>query len=227
MADHPGGKQPLASTAESGVRLTVFGATGRTGRQVLRAGLEAGLSITAYARHPEKLADVAGRMRVIQGELDDEAALRQAVGGAGAVLSVLGPSEASKSYVVSRGTELVVAAMHLEGVRRLVVTAGAGVRQPGNSPGAMDRVMGWLVRRMAAEVHEDMRRTVAVVQASRLDWTVVRAPRLVEGGAKGRVRVGMVGLGTGFRLNRVDLAQFLIDVATSDQFLHQAPVVSN
>ncbi|MGA9193056.1 MAG: NAD(P)H-binding protein, partial [Anaerolineales bacterium] len=78
MADHPGGKQPLASTAESGVRLTVFGATGRTGRQVLRAGLEAGLSITAYARHPEKLADVAGRMRVIQGELDDEAALRQA-----------------------------------------------------------------------------------------------------------------------------------------------------
>jgi hypothetical protein len=80
---------------------------------------------------------------------------------------------------------------------------------------------------MAAEVHEDMRRTVAVVQASRLDWTVVRAPRLVEGGAKGRVRVGMVGLGTGFRLNRVDLARFLIDVATSDQFLHQAPVVSN
>jgi len=217
----------LISTAEAGFKLTVFGATGRTGRQVIGAGLQAGLAITAYARHPEKLNDVAGRVRLVKGELDDEAALRQAVGGAGAVISVLAPSGASKSYVVSRGTELVVAAMHLEGVRRLVVTAGAGVRRPGDLPGPMDRVMGWLVRLMAAEVYKDMRSTVAVVQASGLDWTVVRAPRLVEGDAKGRVRVGMVGLGTGLRLNRVDLARFLIDVATTDQYLHQSPVVSN
>jgi putative NADH-flavin reductase len=217
----------LVSTAEAGFQLTVFGATGRTGQQVIRAGLEAGLSITAYARHPEKLDDVAGRVRVIPGELSDEAALRRAVAGAGAVLSVLAPSEKSKSHVVSAGTERVLAAMHSEGVRRLVVTAGAGVRQPVDTPGPMDRVMGWLIRLMAADVYEDMRRTVAVVQASRLDWTVVRAPRLVDGPASGRVRVGMAGQGTGIRLSRADFGRFLIDLVTSDQFPHQSPVVSN
>lgn len=215
------------STAEDGFRLTVFGATGRTGQHVLRAGLAAGLSLTAYARHPEKLIDVAERVRVVPGELQDEAGLRRAVGGAGAVLSVLAPSGASTSHDVSSGTELVVAAMHMEGVRRLVVTAGAGVGQPGDAPGPIDRVMGWMVRLLASDVYEDMRRTVAVVQASRLAWTVVRVPRLVDGAASGRVRVGRVGLGTGFRLNRADLGRYLIDVVTSDQFLHQSPVVSN
>ena len=171
-ADPTGRRKHLISRAGAGFNLTVFGATGRTGKQVIRAGLEAELSITAYARHPEKLDDVVGRVRVVAGELHDEAALRRAVGGAAAVLSVLAPREESKSYVVTHGTELVVAAMHLESVRRLVVTAGAGVRQPGDSPKLMDHVMGWMVRLMAADVHEDMRRTVEVVQASRLDWMI-------------------------------------------------------
>ena len=44
----------------------------------------------------------------------------------------------------------------------------------------------------ARNVYEDMLKTVDQVRGSRLEWTVVRVPRLTDGPKTGQVRVGMV-----------------------------------
>jgi hypothetical protein len=121
----------------------------------------------------------------------------------------------------------ILAAMQKHGVRRLVVSTGAGVSDPNDAPGVFNRLMEFLVRRAARWVYEDMYKTVELVRASDVDWVIVRVPMLVDAPGQGKVRVGWVGKGTGPRLARLDLAVFMLQQAQDDTWLRQAPVISN
>jgi putative NADH-flavin reductase len=74
------------------VKVTVFGATGGVGREVVAQALDRGDHVTAYVRNPAKLDLAHPNLTVIAGELTDREAVRRAVRGAGAVVSALGPS---------------------------------------------------------------------------------------------------------------------------------------
>jgi uncharacterized protein YbjT (DUF2867 family) len=55
-------------------RVLVLGATGPTGRLVVEQALAKGLEVTALARHPDRLAPQAGRLRVVAGDARSDAA---------------------------------------------------------------------------------------------------------------------------------------------------------
>jgi putative NADH-flavin reductase len=209
------------------MKLTIFGATGRTGQHLLRQALQAGHQVTVLVRDPAKLAASDARVRVVKGSLQDTACVDQAVAGADAVISVLGPSNNQPSFDISRGMGLIIQAMKAHGVQRLVISAGAGVGDPGDAPGLFNRVMNVLLKATAKNVYEDMLRTVALVRESGLDWTVVRVPMLTDAAATGQVRVGMVGKGMGPRISRADMADFLLKQAASKEFSGKAPAISN
>ena len=51
------------------MKITVFGATGGTGRQLVEQALAAGDEVVAYVRNPSKLNITHEHLKVIQGEL--------------------------------------------------------------------------------------------------------------------------------------------------------------
>ena len=87
--------------------------------------------------------------------------------------------------------------------------------------------MNVLLKLAAGNVYEDMRRTVELVRASGLDWTVVRVPRLTEDPPTGAVKVGYVGKGMGVRLSRSDMAEFMLKQAADKTYVCKAPAISN
>jgi putative NADH-flavin reductase len=209
------------------MKLSIFGATGRTGQILLKQAIDAGHEVTVLVRNPARLALQHPRLKVIQGDLRDPGRVAQAVAGAEAVVSVLGPTANKPIYEVSQGMLSIVAAMREQGVRRLVVSVGAGVADPHDAPGAFNRIMDFLVKRMAGHVYEDMRRTVEVVRASGLDWTIVRVPMLTDQSPSGDVKVGYVGKGTGVRIARADMAGFMLKQAEDRTYISDAPAISN
>jgi len=68
---------------------------------------------------------------------------------------------------------------------------------------------------------------VRVIQASGLDWTIVRYPRLMDGEHTGEYRVGYVGKDSGTQLSRADGADFVLKELAERKWLRQAPIVSN
>lgn len=209
------------------MKLAIFGATGRTGRHLVSQALERGHTVTSLARRPQKLAQVARRITVVEGDVQDAAAVAQVVAGADAVLSVLGPTANRPDYQVTRGTEHILAAMEEYGVRRLLLSAGAGVADPNDAPQLFHRVITLLLKLLSRHVYEDMERTVQTVRASNIDWTIVRVPMLTDGPAQGQVKVGYVGKGPGARLSRADMATFMLDEAQKNQWVGRAPAISN
>jgi len=209
------------------MNITIFGATGRTGQHLVEQALARGHRVTAFTRSPEKMDRAEERLEIVQGDIREPDRVQAAVQGADAVISVLGPTENKPVFAVSEGTEHILEAMKNHGVERLIVSAGAGVGDPGDEPGLLDRVVNLLLRLFSKWVFEDMKRTVETIRGSDVRWTVVRVPMLTDQEPRGEVKVGYVGKGMGTRIARADMARFMLDQVDSDQYVHEAPAISN
>jgi len=212
------------------MQLTIFGATGATGRLLVQRALDAGHGVVAYARTPGKLGIEHDRLRVVQGGLDDAAAIGEAVRGADAVISLLGPAGRSPGQPIAAGTRLIVEAMGEHGVRRLVAVATPSARDPRDRFDPRFDPMILAIRVLVGSAYEDIVATAEAVRSSPLDWTLVRIPLLTDKPSAAAWRTGYAGLsgdGVGVRLARANLAAFLLSAAEEDRHVGEAPVVSN
>lgn len=209
------------------MKLAIFGATGGTGRHLVEQALEQGHAVTAFVRDRDKAVWQNDRLTLVQGDVRVEGAVQEAVEGADAVISALGPSSNADERPITQGTRNIIAAMKQHGVSRLVASCGAGVEFPQDEPKLFNKVMGFLVRTVSKNVYEDMYSTAQVIRTSDVDWTIVRVPMLVDGEPQGSLKVGYVGKGTGARITRADMAAFMLEQVDSDEYTHDAPVISN
>ena len=209
------------------MKLAIFGGTGRTGMHLVQQALDQGHEVVILARNPAKITLQHAQLSVIAGDVKDLPKVEQTIAGASVVISALGPTSNEPVYAVSQGMENIIAAAQKQGVRRLIIAAGAGVGDPKDTPGLFHHIMNFMLKLMAKNVLADMTRAVALVRASNLDWTVVRLPMLVDGPHTGTIRVGYVGQGMGPRINRADAAEFMLAQAAQSTFICQSPAISN
>lgn len=210
------------------MRLTVFGATGETGRLLIEQALAAGDHVVAYARDPSKLELKHGHLTVMKGELSDTPGIERAVSGADAVISFLGPRGRSKGKPITVGTENIIAAMKKHGVRRLVISSTASAKDPNDKLELRFRIMIGIVKLFIHAAYEDIIRTAETVRNSDLDWTIVRLSMLNNGPRSGKVKAGYMGRGeVGTRISRADIADFMLKQVQDKKYLRQAPLISN
>ncbi|MFZ1752263.1 MAG: SDR family oxidoreductase [Caldilineaceae bacterium] len=208
------------------MKIVVFGASRGVGYQVVQQALAAGHTVTAFVRSPEAFSLQHPNLSIFQGDATDAAAVEKAIAGHDAVISALGPTRPPVPQMMERAAKNIVAGMKKHGVRRLVSTTGAGVRQPEDQPKLIDHLIGFLLKLVAKDVVLDSAANVRVLQASGLDWTIVRYPRLLDGEKKGSYRVGYLGKDSGTQISRADGADFVLKELTEQQWLHKLPVVS-
>jgi putative NADH-flavin reductase len=208
------------------VRLAIFGATGRTGRHLVVQALDRGHELRLLARRPGKVVVSDLRLSVVIGDVLEPAACHQVVDGAEAVVSTIGPGDTVRpTTVYSAGTTNVVRAMRAAGVPRLVCVSSTGPVMRAD-PGS--RLLAKLILPAILRYpYADMRRMEDIVRDSGLEWVLVRATKLTEGRATGcfRVATGQTPRG-GWRISRADLATFVLDQLTSDEYVQQSPAIA-
>jgi putative NADH-flavin reductase len=72
------------------MKLLIFGASGKTGRELVKQGLAQGHEITAFVRNPAKFSHTHQSLHVVQGDILRYETVESAVQGQDAVLSALG-----------------------------------------------------------------------------------------------------------------------------------------
>lgn len=208
------------------MKIVVFGASRGVGINVVEQALQAGHIVTAFVRSPETFKLQHADLTVLKGDAMDASAVEQAIAGQEAVISALGPTRPPVPHMMETSAKNIVAGMKKHGVKRLVSTTGAGVRQPKDQPKFIDHFIGFLLNILAKDVVLDSAANVRVIQSSDLDWTVIRYPRLVDGERKGIYRVGYVGKNSGTQITRADGADFVMKELVEKKWLHKLPVVS-
>lgn len=209
------------------MKLTLFGATGGTGRAVLAQALAAGHYVTAYVRSPDKLNIRHDNLTVVQGAMNEPARIAAAIAGADAVVSTLGPTENKPGRPLTAGMQHIIDAMRQAAVVRLIATTGAGVRDPNDKPRLIHRLIGFVLATTAKHVLDDSIGMVEAIRMSDRTWTILRAPRLTDGAGGKPVKVGYIGEGPGAMLARADFARVILEQLTSPRWEQKMPAVSN
>jgi nucleoside-diphosphate-sugar epimerase len=212
------------------MNVTVFGATGQIGRLVVGDLLAGGHDVTVYVRNPGKLGDRDPRLSTIAGELSDEARIQQAVRGADAVISALGPllRRGLTGTPVTGGTKNIVAAMQTEHVGRYIGLATPTVPDERDSPTLRAKILPVVAGLLFPNALNELVGMTAAVTQSDLDWTIARITRPTGGRPKGTVRAGFLGRDTvGSVISRADVATFLVAQLTDTTFSRAAPAISN
>jgi putative NADH-flavin reductase len=151
------------------MNLTVLGAAGATGVQLVEQAIAAGHQVTALARSAENLTLTNPNLYVVQGDATDRS---QAMKGANAVISVLG----ARGPVIAEATRAVVAAAEEAGPDRIVMLSSFAVARDRLKP------VSKLVTRMAMGSQiKDKTAGEEVLRTSGLDWTIVYATFLTNG----------------------------------------------
>lgn len=213
------------------MRITVFGATGRTGVPLVEQAVGRGHDVVAFVRDAEGLLAAlrdSDRVSVVEGDAYAEDGVTAAVTGSDAVVSVLGQASSGPDDLLTVAGRHVLDAMEREGVDRYVTLVGAGVREEGESVSLGGRVMGTALKLLAGEVLDDAVAHVADVRDRDLRWTVVRAPRLTEGEHTGEFRHGTdLRLGMRDAAARANVAHFVLDCLEDDRYIGGLPKVTD
>jgi putative NADH-flavin reductase len=200
------------------MRLFVLGATGRTGVHVLDIALARGHDVTAFVRSPDKIQLAHDKLRVVTGDPRNAGELGRAMRGHDAVLTALGPKprEAfTRTTLLADCAATTIDAMRATSLERVVTVSSAILFDRPGLGSVLRVIMGPHVR--------DLRAMEAAFEASGLDWTFARPPRLVtknEEAYRSAVEAfpfGMLLASLPFRA----VAAFMLDAIEGKRFIHE------
>jgi len=197
------------------MRITVFGASGRTGRHVIDHGLSRGHELTAFVRDAARFTVSDDRLEIVEGDARDPASVEAAVAGRDGVISVLALARAEDEPQYSDATRVIVEAMRSSGVLRIVVTANNDVFGDREVTGEF-----------AAHAREH-RRNRENLRASGLDWTIGAARSVVDKPATGAYRFELDAKAPGRKITTADYATFALDALDQQQWIGHIVGASN
>ena len=209
------------------MKVLVLGATGGTGREIVREAQARELAVTALVRSLERAQDLSGA-HLVAGDARDDEALSRALEGCEAVISALGTgiSPFTEVTLLSTATKALIAAMHAQGTKRLVCITGMGAGDSRGHGGFLyDRLIQPL---LLGKVYEDKDRQEALVRDSGLEWVIVRPTVLNDQPRTGRIRA-LTDL-SGFHggtIPRSDVAHFVVGQVTGNDWLRKAPLITS
>lgn len=170
------------------MNLLIFGASGGTGRLLVRQALAQNHTVAAFVRTPAEFGITHAGLRVVVGDVADGPAVARAVHGQDAVLSALGAATPfRRDPILVTGIRHIVDAMTQIGVQRLIYQSFLGVGDSRREAGFFIRYIATLLLRHPTADHELKER---VIRESGLVWTIVRPPKLTNGRLTGRYRIG-------------------------------------
>jgi len=207
------------------MKIAIFGATGTVGSALLAQALDAGHEVRVLARTPSKVRRTDPGLTVLSGDAKDPRAVRSTVASQDAVLTTLGGFSDPDSIRI--GTTAIMSAMRDAGIRRLVVMQGFHLDFPGDPRNIGRKMILPLLWLGSRDLVPDSRAMATAVRASDLDWTVVRAPRVVVGGRTGQYRTGSLKLGPCSSVTNADVAEFMLVCLTDPTTLGTAPMVAS
>jgi hypothetical protein len=207
--------------------VTIFGATGMVGKQLLIHALAKGWTVRAFGRNVEHLIDDSLRKENLvaaKGYVFDAADVYKAIAGADGVLSAIGGAYDGTDKARSLGMKNIVAQMQKAGVKRIVALGGLGVLAGEDGAYRMDHPD---YPPEYLPVGLEHKQAYLYLQDSGLDWTFVCAPDILPGEADNQYEAAAEMPGPTNRITAGNLALFMVEALEKNTFRHKRAGLGN
>jgi len=198
------------------MKILIFGAAGKTGREVVIQALSLGHEVTAFL-HEQTLGKTTKLNHVYGDVLDAQSVVNAMQIGFDVVISCLGNNH-EKINSCSDGIKNIINACYLSGNTRIIAVSSLGVAPEFNS-----FYFNVVVRPLyLSDVHSDLEKMEKVIENSKLLWTIVRPPQLIDKNRTGSYRLITKPEEPKLtEISRPDVADFILKEILSPNFIRQ------
>lgn len=199
--------------------LAILGATGGTGKLLVRQALDSGHRVIAIVRDPAKLDTVHDRLQIEVADVTDAASLQPLLSDADAVLSALG---SDGDDLCQRAMTSVLNALVDPRGTRIVAISAQPVGRGDDGPALWQRlILIPIIRLIYRRAYADLARMEAVLTASAAQWSVVRPPYLTDDPPTNAYKLRFDATPRGnLSIARADLAQAMLTIL-DDESTHR------
>ncbi|MAZ49786.1 MAG: hypothetical protein CME65_14585 [Halobacteriovoraceae bacterium] len=215
------------------MKITLFGASGKVGQQVIKQAASRGHSVQAVVRKPMKGTFDNGVSFQRLNNFEDVDKLQKICENSDAVISCIGPQRSNPSnpwseiltpndFMDKFSNALIQSIITTD--KRLVFLSAAGV---GDSLEIMNPILKFVFFNSNVGIsYKDLGKMESNVKNSDLNWTIVRPTTLSSlEMIKPIKHTDHYGLFN--NITRASVAQFLLDCAESSNFLRECPIIKN
>lgn len=207
------------------MKLAVFGATGKTGLEIVKQALSQGHIVTAFVRDAVRLPVENEHLTSIIGDVFDPVSVDQAVQGQDAIICALGAgSSLKKTAVRTTGTMNIIRSMKEHNVNRLIVVTAMGVGESWNTLSLINKFFFATLLKSSRDDHESQE---AAVKESGLDWTIVRPSGLTDDPRTGVYITGENILARTSKIARADVADLILKEVEQNTLIGKAVTITN
>ena len=194
--------------------ILIFGATGGSGREAVMQALERGFAVTVVVRNPSAFTLRHDALTIVRGDVLQRPSFEKEMVGKTAVISCLGVGKDFKpTTVYSKGMENILAAMHQANVTRLICLSASALYTYKEMGFFIRLIAKLVVQRILKNPFADLRIMEKTVQASAIDWSIIRPPMLKDKPLTGKYRVAVgTHLARPFSITRADLAHYMLGI---------------
>lgn len=204
------------------MKVIVFGATGQTGRLLVEILAQDGHTVTAFARRPDKVDTLDGKIKVYQGDAMDPKAVTKATQDQDAVLATMGTRSLKKNDLQEVFIRNIVTAMRSTNIQRIIELSAWGA---GDSYQYSSLAMKLVRSTLLKNLYDDKDRADALLMESNLDYTIVRPGRLLNKRGRRSVHASLDGKGLSQSISRQDVAIFMAEQLKDASWQHKSPII--
>ena len=196
------------------MKITMFGATGPTGKHFTALALKNGHEVTALVRDASKLS-AADKLSIVVGDATDDKAVRRVIDDADVVVSCLGVQPGGKPIMTTAFTNILAASRQQKTPPRFVCMTTMGV---GGTSFHIRLVLKLFVAGIK-QIDDYERADKLVRRNGDVPYTLVRAAHLMDSPGTGVYKHSLKGFyHIAMKIPRADVASFLLRAASSAEF---------
>lgn len=207
------------------MKIIIFGATGGTGKELVKQTLESGNMVTAFVRTPQKLKISHDNLKIIQGNVLNYDDVLNAIDNQEVVFCNIGMPASDKTTLRADGTAYIVKAMEEKGVKRLICQTSLGFADSkAVLPWWMKYIIVPFILKNAFIDHELQE---SVIEKSNLDWTIIRPGNMTNGKLTKTYKYGFKPTEKiKLKVSRADVAHFMLNQIDNNTYLRQKVGIS-
>lgn len=213
------------------MKIVIFGATGFSGKAILKEALLQQHQVTVLVRNKSAIQIQDKNLKIVEGNVLDKYTVAEVLKNSDAVIQCLGvggKGNGKLTTFISDATKIIVEEMEKQQIKRLIAMSNVGA---GNSisfqPWIFTKIILPYFMKWLKVLIDDKNRMEPIIMNSELDWTIVRCPNIVDKTPKGNVHATLDGKGLKLAVTLGDMAEFIVQQLINASYSKQAPSISN
>ena len=208
------------------MKISIFGATGATGQELIKQSLANGYHISTIVRN--KLDVSSPLLTIVKGSIFDKELVKKIIDKSDLVISVVAFTPKlfgqKSTDLYAKTASVIVEAMTELNLKKLVFCTSAGVE---NDPNEIWFYKYILKPFYLKKGYMNMLLAEEKIINSKLDWILVRPSRLTNSPLTGQFRVSdRFRPKGGSCISRADLAFFMLEQLNNNNYVHKTPTIA-